>query len=210
MAQFLSIHADSPQDRLISQAAAVLRAGGVIVYPTDSCYALGAISGNKAAVDRIIRIRRLSPKHNMTLICRDLSDIGNYAKLDNIAFRFIKNLTPGPYTFLLRASRDVPRRLQHPQKKTIGLRVPDNRIALALLESLGEPLLSTSLILPGYDQPETEPETIRSVLQHQVDLVIDGGAGGLNSTTVLDLTAGTPEIVRAGKGDVSRLIKAKG
>ena len=166
MAQFLNIHAVSPQDRLISQAAAVLRSGGVIVYPTDSCYAFGAISNNKAAVDRIIRIRRLPPRHNMTLICRDLTDIGNYAKLDNIAYRFIKNLTPGPYTFLLRASRDVPRRLQHPQKKTIGLRIPDNRIALALLASLGEPLLSTSLILPGHDRPETEPESIRSILQH--------------------------------------------
>lgn len=206
MAQFLQIHNDSPQDRLISQAAAVLRAGGVVVYPTDSCYALAAIIGNKTAVDRIIHIRRLSPKHNMTLICRDLTDIGNYARLDNIAFRFIKNLTPGPYTFLLRASRDVPRRLQHPQKKTIGLRIPDNRIALALLASLGEPLLSTSLILPGRDRPETEPETIRSVLQHQVDLVIDGGAGGLEPTSVLDLTGGSPVIVRVGRGDISRLI----
>jgi len=205
MAQFLHIHSDSPQERLISQAAAVLRAGGVIVYPTDSCYALGAVSDNKAAVDRIIRIRRLSPKHNMTLVCRDLTDIGNYAKLDNAAFRFIKRLTPGPYTFLLKASRDVPRRLQHPQKKTIGLRVPDNRIALALLTSLGEPLLSTSLILPGRDQPETDPDQIMSLLQHQVDLVIDGGAGEYNNTTVLDLTSGSPVVIRAGKGDVNRL-----
>ena len=208
MAQFLRIHADSPQERLISQAAAALRAGGVIAYPTDSCYALGAVSVNKAAVDRIIRIRRLSPKHNMTLVCRDLTDIGNYARLDNAAFRFIKHLTPGPYTFLLRASRDVPRRLQHPQKKTIGLRIPDNRIALALLASLGEPLLSTSLILPGRDRPETEPDEIRSFLQHQVDLVIDGGAGGLDPTTVLDLTSDSPVIIRAGKGNVSRLINS--
>lgn len=207
MPQFLQIHADSPQERLISQAAAALRAGGVIVYPTDSCYALGALGGIKAAVERIIRIRRLSPKHNMTLICRDMTDIGNYAKLDNASFRFIKNLTPGPYTFLMKASRDVPRRLQHPQKRTIGLRIPDNRIALALLASLGEPLLSTSLILPGHAQPESEPDTIRSQMQHQVDLVIDGGAGGFDFTTVLDLTGGAPRVVRAGKGDVSELLE---
>ena len=206
MAQFLQIHAVSPQERLISQAAAVLRTGGVIVYPTDSCYALGALSVNKAAVDRIILIRRLAPKHNMTLICRDLTDIGNYAKLDNTAFRFIKSLTPGPYTFLLKATRDVPRRLQHPQKKTIGLRIPDNRIALALLGSLGEPLLSTSLILPGRELPETEPEEIRELLSSQVELIIDGGAGGHVPTTVLDLTAGTPTVIRAGKGDINKLM----
>ena len=206
MAQYLQIHADTPQDRLIRQAAAILRAGGVIVYPTDSCYALGALSSNKAAVERIIRIRRLSPKHNMTLICRDLTDIGNYARLNNTAFRFIKSLTPGPYTFLLKATRDVPRRLQHPQKKTIGLRIPDNRIALSLLESLDEPLLSTSLILPGRVLPETEPGDIRQLLQNQVELIIDGGAGGHVPTTVLDLTTGSPSVIRAGKGDVSKLM----
>ena len=206
MAQFLQIHTVTPQERLISQAAAVIRTGGVIVYPTDSCYALGALSVNKAAVDRIIQIRRLAPKHNMTLICRDLTDIGNYAKLDNTAFRFIKSLTPGPYTFLLKATRDVPRRLQHPQKKTIGLRIPDNRIALALLGSLGEPLLSTSLILPGRELPETEPDEIRELLSSQVDLIIDGGAGGHVPTTVLDLTAGTPTVIRAGKGDINKLM----
>lgn len=206
MAQYLQIHAVNPQERLISQAAAVVRAGGVIVYPTDSCYALGALSTDKGAVERIIRIRRLAAKHNMTLICRDLTDIGVYAKLDNTAFRFIKSLTPGPYTFLLKASRDVPRRLQHPQRKTIGLRVPDNRIALALLESLGEPLLSTSLILPGRELPETEPAEIRQLLQTQVELVINGGAGGHVPTTVLDLTAGSPTIVRTGKGDISQIV----
>lgn len=205
MAQFLQIHSDSPQTRLISQAAAVLRSGGIIVYPTDSCYALGALSEDKAAIDRIIRIRRLHPKHNMTLVCQDLSDIGSYAKLDNLAFRFIKSLTPGPYTFLLKASRDVPRRLQHPQKKTIGLRIPDNQIALSLLESLGEPLLSTSLILPDRDLPETEPDKMMELLQHQVDLIIDGGAGEYDYTTVLDMTTDNPKIIREGKGDVSRL-----
>ncbi|OGT82668.1 MAG: threonylcarbamoyl-AMP synthase [Gammaproteobacteria bacterium RIFCSPLOWO2_12_FULL_52_10] len=206
MAQFLQIHTVTPQERLIDQAAAVLRAGGIIVYPTDSCYALGALSVNKAAVERITRIRRLAPKHNMTLICRDLSDIGIYARLDNTAFRFIKSLTPGPYTFLLKATRGVPRRLQHPQKKTIGLRIPDNRIALSLLESLGEPMLSTSLILPGRELPETEPDEIRQLLENQVDLIIDGGAGGHVPTTVLDLTAGSPTVIRAGKGEVSQLI----
>ena len=209
MAEYLQIHAVTPQERLIRQAAAVLRAGGVIAYPTDSCYALCALSSNKAAVERIIRIRRLSPKHNMTLICRDLTDIGNYARLDNTAFRFIKSLTPGPYTFLLKATRDVPRRLQHPQKKTIGLRIPDNRIALSLLESLDEPLLSTSLILPGRDLPETEPDDIRQLLQHQVELIVDGGAGGHVPTTVLDLTAGSPSVIRTGKGDVSALITSR-
>lgn len=205
MARFLHVHTDSPQQRLIIQAADVLRAGGIIVYPTDSCYALGTLSGNKSAIDGIIRIRRLPPKHNMTLMCRDLADIGNYAKLDNVAFRLIKGLTPGPYTFLLKATRDVPRRLQHPQKKTIGLRIPDNLIALSLLESLAEPLLSTSLILPGRQLPETEPDEILSLLQHQVDLILEGGAGGYDPTTVLDLTGDNPVIVREGRGDVSRI-----
>jgi tRNA threonylcarbamoyl adenosine modification protein (Sua5/YciO/YrdC/YwlC family) len=205
MTQFLQIHPENPQPRLISQAAALLRAGGIIIYPTDSCYAFGALSINKAAVDRIIHLRRLSAKHNMTLVCRDLSDIGNYARLDNSAFRLIKSLTPGPYTFLLKASRDVPRRLQHPQKKTIGLRIPDNRIALALLTTLGEPMLSTSLILPGRELPETSPDEILQLLQNQVELIIDGGAGSHVMTTVLDLTTGIPAVVRAGKGDISRL-----
>ena len=205
MAQYLQFHIDSPQKRLLGQAVATLRQGGIIVYPTDSCYALGAVSNDKNAIERIVRLRRLSPKHNMTLVCRDMSDIGNYARLDNVAFRFIKNLTPGPYTFLLKASRDVPRRLQHPQKKTIGLRIPDNNIALSLLETLGEPLMSTSLILPGRELPETDPVEMRALLEQQVDLIIDGGAGGHDFTTVLDLTSGSPLIIRKGKGDTSRI-----
>ena len=205
MAQYLQLHPVSPQERLIGQTAAMLRSGGVIVYPTDSCYALGTLTGNRAAIDQINRIRRLSPKHNMTLVCRDLSEISTLAKLDNYAYRLIRKLTPGPYTFLLRASRDVPRRLQHPNRKTIGLRIPDNRIALALLDSLGEPLLSTSLILPDNDTPETDPHEIRHKLERLVDMVLDGGAGGYEHTTVLDLTEDSPRVVRAGKGDLSLL-----
>lgn len=205
MAQYFDIHPDNPQGRLVSQAAAILRQGGVIAYPTDSCYALGCLVGDKSAVDRIIRIRQLQPKHNMTLICQDLSEIANFAKLGNTAFRLIKSLTPGPYTFLLKASRDVPRRLQHPQRKTIGLRIPDNPVALAILESLGEPMLSTSLILPGEQFPETDANEIQAQLGKLIELVIDGGAGGLESTSVIDLVSDTPEVVRVGKGELDRL-----
>ena len=207
MSNYFEIHPDDPQGRLISQVAAILRHGGIIVYPTDSCYALGCIVGNKNSVERIMRIRQLDSKHNMTLICRDLSDIGNYAKVDNTDFRLVKRLTPGPYTFLLKATRDVPRQLQHPNKKTIGLRIPDNRIALSILESLGEPMLSTSLILPGESLPETEPDFIREKLEHQIELVIDGGACGLDYTTVLDLTHANPEVVREGKGEIIGLLE---
>ena len=203
MTQYLVIHPENPQPRLISRAVEILRRGGVIVYPTDSCYALGCLPDSKPALERISRLRRLDPKHNMTLVCRDLSEIGIYARVDNSAFRFIKRLTPGPYTFLLKATRDVPRRLQHPQKKTIGLRVPDNRIALDLLAALDAPMLSTSLILPGNDLPESDPEVICRMLQDQVDLVIDGGAGGLEATSVIDLCGPVPLIIRKGKGDVS-------
>lgn len=207
MTQNLTVHPQNPQPRLISRAVEILRRGGVIVYPTDSCYALGCLPDNKPALDRISRLRRLDPKHNMTLICRDLSEIGVYAKVDNSAFRFIKRLTPGPYTFLLKATRDVPRRLQHPQKKTIGLRVPDNRIALDLLETLDAPMLSTSLILPGKDLPESDPEEIYRLLQDQVDLVIDGGAGGLEATSVIDLCDPVPVIIRKGKGDIAGIVE---
>ena len=207
MAQYFDVHPDNPQARLIGQAAAILRHDGVIAYPTDSCYALGCLAGNKSAVERIVRIRRLNPKHNMTLVCRDLSEIANFAKLDNAAFRLIKSLTPGPYTFLLKASRDVPRRLQHPQKKTIGLRVPDNRIALALLEALGEPMVSTSLILPEREEPETDMRATEAQLGKLVDLIIDGGAGSLDSTTVIDLVSGEPQVVRQGKGDIDELLE---
>ncbi|MCZ6526698.1 MAG: L-threonylcarbamoyladenylate synthase [Gammaproteobacteria bacterium] len=206
MARYFTIHPDDPQPRLISQTAAILRHGGVIVYPTDSCYALGCLAMDKTAVDRIIHNRRLNPKHNMTLICSNLSDISTYARLDNTAFRLIKRLTPGPYTFLLKATKDVPKRLWHPQRKTIGLRVPDHAIVRDILVSLGEPMLSTSLILPDEQLPETEPEQIYKRIGNVVDLIIEGGACGFDPTTVLDLTGPDLEVIRKGRGDITGLI----
>ena len=206
MTRYFTIHPDDPQPRLISQTAAILRHGGVIVYPTDSCYALGCLAMDKTAVDRIIRIRRLNPKHNMTLICNNLSDISTYAKLDNTAFRLIKRLTPGPYTFLLKATKDVPKRLWHPQRKTIGLRVPDHAVVRDILVSLGEPMMSTSLILPDEQLPETEPEQIYKRIGNVVDLIIEGGACGFDQTTVLDLTGSELEVIRKGRGDITGLI----
>ena len=206
MTRYFTIHPDDPQPRLISQTAAILRHGGVIVYPTDSCYALGCLAMDKTAVNRIIRIRRLNPKHNMTLICSNLSDISTYAKLDNAAFRLIKRLTPGPYTFLLKATKDVPKRLWHPQRKTIGLRVPDHAVVRDILDSLGEPMLSTSLILPDEQLPETEPEQIYKRIGNVVDLIIEGGVCGFDPTTVLDLTGPDLEVIRKGKGYITGLI----
>jgi tRNA threonylcarbamoyl adenosine modification protein (Sua5/YciO/YrdC/YwlC family) len=206
MGQYLEIHKDNPQARLISQAATILRRGGVIVYPTDSCYALACHIGDKTAMDRIIRLRQLGERHNMTLICRDLSEISSFAKVGNADFRLIKSLTPGPYTFLLKATRDVPKRLQHPKRKTIGIRIPDNKIAQDLLDSLGEPLLSASLILPGDEFPMNEPDEIGQRLIKEVDLIIDGGHGGISETTVLDLTMDEPHVVREGLGEISNLL----
>lgn len=202
MSQFFQIHPGNPQPRLISQAVTIVRSGGLIIYPTDSCYALGCHIGDKSAMERIRRIRKVDERHNFTLVCRDLSEISNYAKVDNAAYRLLKSLTPGPYTFILKATREVPRRLQNPRRKTIGLRVPGNSIARALLENLGEPLISSTLILPGDDLPMTEPELIRDQLGDQVELVVDGGNCGLEPTTVLDLTEGTPRVMRRGRGDV--------
>lgn len=190
MAQYFNIHPESPQERLVSQAADIIRQGGLAIYPTDSCYALGCHLGEKEAIDRIRQIRQLDKHHNMTLLCRDLSEIATYAKVSNSAYRLIKSLTPGPYTFLLRATKDVPRRLQHAKRKTIGLRVPENRIVLALLESLGEPMLSTSLILPQDGLPLSEMDEIKESLNDQVDVIIDGGACGMEATTVIDLLEG--------------------
>jgi tRNA threonylcarbamoyl adenosine modification protein (Sua5/YciO/YrdC/YwlC family) len=201
MSQYFEIHPDNPQARLIQRAVEILRSGGVVVYPTDSSYALGCLVGEKAPMERIRRIRRLDDKHNLTLVCRDLSEIATYAKVDNTAYRLLKAHTPGPYTFIFKATHEVPRRLQHPKRKTIGIRVPENTVALALLEALGEPLASTTLILPGDDLPMVDPEDMRDRLQHDVDLIIDGGGCGVEPTTVVDMSEAAPVVQRRGRGD---------
>lgn len=205
MSQFFQIHPTHPQPRLVSRAAAILRTGGVIVYPTDSCYALGCCIGDNAAIGRIRRIRQLDQGHELTLVCRDLSELATYARVDNSAYRLLKSLTPGPYTFILRATREVPRRLQDPKRRTVGLRVPDNAIAAALLDGLGEPIMSATLIMPGDELPLADPEDIHGRLGSRVDLVIDGGYCGIEPTTVLDLTGDTPIVIRRGCGDVGAL-----
>jgi tRNA threonylcarbamoyl adenosine modification protein (Sua5/YciO/YrdC/YwlC family) len=201
MAQFFQIHPDNPQPRLIRRAVEILLAGGAIVYPTDSSYALGCQIGEKSAMERVRQIRRVDDRHNLTLVCRDLSEIATYARIDNQAFRLLKNLTPGPYTFIYQATKQVPRRLLHPKRKSIGIRVPDNAICQALLAELDQPILSTTLILPGDELPLTDPYEMRDLLGHQVDLVIDGGFCGLEPTTIVDMTMFPPVVVRAGKGD---------
>ena len=203
MSQFFQIHPDNPQSRLIRQAVDIIRDGGVVVYPTDSAYALGCHIGDRAALDRIRRIRKLDDCHNFTLVCRDLSEIASYARVDNTTYRLLRQCTPGPYTFILKATSEVPRRLMHPKRKTVGLRVPDNAIALALLEDLGEPLMSVTLIMPGDEYPLIDPYDIRETLEHQVDLVIDGGYCGMEATTVVDLADEVPLVLRAGKGDIA-------
>lgn len=200
MSQFFQIHPDNPQGRLIARAAEIVRSGGVIVYPTDSAYAIGCHLNDKEALDRIRRIRKLDKHHNLTLVCRDLSDVGIYARLENVAYRFLKAHTPGAYTFILKGTAEVPRRLLHEKRKTIGLRVPDNPIAQALLAALGEPLMSCSLILSGDELPMTDPEEIRDRLERQVDLIIDGGFCGLEPTTIVDLQEGIPQLIRLGAG----------
>ena len=205
MSQFFEIHPDNPQQRLINEAVTLLERGGVIVYPTDSCYALSCHLGDKKAMQRIRQIRQVDKDHHFTLICRDLSEISNYARVDNDAYRMIKSLTPGPYTFILDATKDVPKRLQHPKRKTIGIRIPDNEIVRSLLETLGQPIMSSTLILPETDLPLTDPYQIRVLLEHEVDLVIDGGFCEIEPTTVIDMTSGLPQVVRHGKGDLSWL-----
>jgi tRNA threonylcarbamoyl adenosine modification protein (Sua5/YciO/YrdC/YwlC family) len=203
MSQFFQIHPDNPQLRLINQAAQIIGSGGIVALPTDSCYALVCRLDDKDAVTRLRRIRNVDDKHHLTLLCRDLSEISLYAKVDNQQYRLLKSATPGPYTFILEATKEVPRRLSHPSRKTIGLRVPENRIAHALLEELAQPLLGTTLILPDEDEPLTDAEEIRDRLAKLVDLVIDGGACSLEPTTVIDLTDSEPALIRQGRGDAS-------
>lgn len=205
MSLFFQIHPDNPQSRLVSQAVEIMREGGVVVYPTDSCYALGCRIGDKVAAERIRTIRRLEAKHDFTLMCHELSEVGTYAKVDNPAFRLIKSLTPGPYTFILEATKEVPKRLLTPKRKTIGLRIPQNAIANALLNTLGEPIISTTLVLPGDEYPLSDPYEMRDVLDKHVDLIIDGGYCGLEPTTVVDMLGDVPLVVRAGLGDTSML-----
>jgi len=203
MAQYFSIHPSTPQSRLIHQSVAILREGGVIAYPTDSCYALGCHLGDKAAQERIRAIRGVGEDHMFTLVCRNLAEIATYAKVDNRQFRLLKANTPGSYTFILEATREVPRRLQHPKRSTIGLRVPEHAVTQALLDELGEPLLSMTLSLPGEDAPLNEAWEIRDRLEHQLDLVIDAGACSNEMTTVIDLSTGEPKLIRQGRGDIA-------
>jgi len=201
VSQFFQIHPVTPQKRLVKQAVEILQKGGVVVFPTDSGYAIGCHLDDKPALDRIKRIRRLDDKHNFTLICRDLSDVGLFAKVGNTQYRLLKQFTPGAYTFILDATSEVPRRLLHPKRKTIGIRVPDNASVQALLAELGEPIMSSTLILPGAEEPMTDPENIRDKLEHELDLIIDGGFCGLEATTVVNMTGPAPEVTRVGKGD---------
>ena len=204
MAFLISIHPQNPQPRLVRQAISAIRDGSVVVYPTDSSYALGCLIGDKEAMERIRRIRDVDAKnHNFTLVCRDLSEIAKYARVDNSQYRTLKAFTPGPYTFLLEATREVPKRLQNPKRRTIGIRVPDNAVVRMLLAELGEPIMSSTLLLPGEEAPLTDPHENKTRLEHAVDLVIDGGPGGVEASSVVDLTGEAPVVVRRGKGDVS-------
>jgi tRNA threonylcarbamoyl adenosine modification protein (Sua5/YciO/YrdC/YwlC family) len=200
MSQYYQIHPVNPQQRLIRNAVEIIRNDGLVAYPTDSSYALGCRVGDKRGMERMRRIRGLDNAHEFTLVCRDLSELASYARVENSAYRLLKSLTPGPYTFILRATHEVPRRLQNPKRKTIGIRVPDHPICQALLTELGEPLMSSTLILPKRDMPETDAHDIRERLEHELDLVIDGGNCGLEPTTVVDMVDGVPSVVRAGLG----------
>jgi tRNA threonylcarbamoyl adenosine modification protein (Sua5/YciO/YrdC/YwlC family) len=204
MARYFDVHPDNPQPRSISQAVEILRSGGLIAYPTDSCYALGAQVGNKEALDRIRAIRHLDAKHHFTLVCKDFAQLGQFVQIDNDVFRSIKAVTPGSYTFILPATREVPKRLLHPKKKTVGVRIPDNKVVQALLAELGEPLLSSTLLLPDEEEPLTQGWEIKERLEHVVDAVIDSGDCGAEPTTVVDYSSGTAEVVRHGMGDPAR------
>ncbi|MCH8307950.1 MAG: threonylcarbamoyl-AMP synthase [Gammaproteobacteria bacterium] len=205
MARIIDIHPSDPQPRRIAEVVATIRGGGLVAYPTDSSYAFGCHIGDKRAMDRIRRIRRTDKKHNFTLVCSDLSEISLYARFDNWAYRLMKSMTPGPYTFILQATREVPKRLQNPRRRTIGLRVPDHPIVHAMLDALGEPIMSSTLTLPGDDRPLTTAAEIEERIGHQIELIIDGGPTGIEPTSVIDLSGGSVEILRVGRGDVSSL-----
>ena len=205
MARSVDIHPSNPQPRRIAEVVATIRNGGLVAYPTDSSYAFGCHIGDKRAMDRIRRIRKTDKTHNFTLVCSDLSEISLYARYDNWAYRLMKSMTPGPYTFILQATREVPKRLQNPRRRTIGLRVPDHAIVHAMLEALGEPIMSSTLTLPGDDLPLTDVVEIEVRIGHQIELIIDGGPTGIEPTSVIDLSAGSVEILRVGRGDVSSL-----
>jgi len=205
MSQFFQVHPDNPQPRLLREAVKILRAGGVMAYPTDSCYALGCMIGNKDSMERIRAIRGVDEKHHFTLVCRDLSEIAHYARVDNQQYRMLKAATPGAYTFILEATKEVPRRLQHPKRNTIGIRVPESAVVAALLEELGEPILSMTLTLPGDDEALHDPDEIQNRIGKRLDLVIDAGFCSRQPTTVIDLSGDTPEVLRHGGGDPARL-----
>lgn len=206
MAKLIEVHPTDPQPRRVKAIADIMREGGLVAYPTDSSYAFGCHIGDKRAIDRIHRIRRTSKKHNFTLVCRDLSEISVYARVDNWAYRLIKSMTPGPYTFVLPATRELPKRLQNPKRRTIGMRVPDHPLVRAVLDELGEPIMSSTLTLPGDDMPLTDPAEIEERIGHQIEAIVDAGATGIEPTSVLDLTSGVVEVLRVGRGDVSALL----
>jgi len=203
MAQYFHMHPDQPQARLVRHAVEIIRDAGLIAFPTDSAYALGGMTGDARLLERIRRIRDVDDRHHFTIMCRDLSQIATYARVDNAQYRLLKSATPGSYTFVLEGTKELPRRVLHPKRKTIGLRVPDHPVVHALLEELGEPLLTSTLILPGESLPLTDPDDIRERLEHQVDLVIEAGPCGAEATTVIDLTGGRPVLVREGRGSLS-------
>ena len=206
MAKLIEVHPTDPQPRRVKAIADIMREGGLVAYPTDSSYAFGCHIGDKRAIDRIHRIRRTSKKHNFTLVCRDLSEISVYARVDNWAYRLIKSMTPGPYTFVLPATRELPKRLQNPKRRTIGMRVPDHPLVRAVLDELGEPIMSSTLALPGDDMPLTDPAEIEERIGHEIEAIVDAGATGIEPTSVLDLTSGVVEVLRVGRGDVSALL----
>lgn len=206
MAKLIEVHPDNPQPRRVAEIVETIREGGLIAYPTDSSYAFGCHIGDKRAMDRIRRIRRTDKNHNFTLVCSDLSEISTYARVDNWAYRMLKSMTPGPYTFILPATREVPKRLQHPKRRTIGLRVPDHALVRAVLQELGEPIMSSTLLLPGDDLPLTDPHDIEERIGHEIDLIIDAGPTGIEPTSVIDLSEDRVEVLRVGRGDVSALL----